>query len=840
MESKRIAVKPSISMNPARSSMLINQIKNLFNGDQFGLMALNLQGKVLYVNDLASVLIGKSSKQLENHYLWTTSKRLSMEHKRQFIRARKFFKLAKDGVAQQFSWLETHYKKPVLALNILMYRTELQKKPIIIAKFNNILQTKTIEWVLWSLANLSKHGEIITIINEIIKLTNKVFSSDYAMACLIDSQKNARSISFYHRSRKKKEIEFSLTHSPLEQILIKKSICNLKNIEKHFQKKHLIKKMNANFCLIGPIINSQNQVIGLISVLSKKDIKSSKLNNTLFRLFLERVNWEIEKLLSQQQLQFFASIVEHSPNPVLTLLTSGEVIFANNKGKEVLTNWMKKYTILPDCIIQAAYQVQETKEVITTEVDAGNKSYLFTISWNDNFKQIVIYGANISQIKTAEQDIVNMARYDALTQVANRQYFEKKLSETLEEHAYKPNKLGILLIDLDDFKTINDTLGHPIGDQLLKAVTKRMMRCLREDDFLARLGGDEFIIILNNTTSHSAKLIAEKILNVLARPYQFGDYQLKITASIGIGIYPEAGTTINELLKNTDIAMYQAKNEGKNSYMQFSMALNNISYNKDEDMRGELHHAISKNEFFIVYQPQFDIKTNKTIGVEAFLHWLHPKHGSILPVEFFPLAEQTGYIQEINQWLIHNTLKDFTLFLKCNPELKLSINVTIYQLNDSQFLKILLTQLAKFKLKEEQIIIDISETYLSTFFKKIAKNIKKFNKSGIKTCIDNFGSPLVSIPKLLALPIDYLKLDPQLLIGIEKKLKQRMLLRGIIKLAKELKIIVIQKGVETQEQHKIIKSIGYRNAQGYFYCKPLAANQIKGYLCNYSVHNTSS
>lgn len=297
--------------------------------------------------------------------------------------------------------------------------------------------------------------------------------------------------------------------------------------------------MNINTYLAGPITNPQDEVIGIMTILCKRKVEFDTLNNTLFGLFLSRINSEIERLINLRKLEFLASIPQQNPNPIIRILLNGDVVFTNDEGKIILNYWIKLFKGLPVELLKEAQRIQKSNQSTRIEMEIEDKIYLFTLVWIDEFKQINIYGTDITQLKNTQNAMLNLTRRDTLTQIANRQYFEEKLIEKIYEHHLKEKSLALLLIDLDNFKIVNDTLGHPTGDKLLMAVTNRMTRCLRANDFIARLGGDEFIVLLDQCNTDTAVKVAEKIINVLGKPFQFDDYHMTITASIGIAIYPE-------------------------------------------------------------------------------------------------------------------------------------------------------------------------------------------------------------------------------------------------------------------------------------------------------------
>lgn len=817
---------PPIHLIPTQHN---DSIENLLRDAKDGILLFNAEGIIIGVNDYAAQLFATSPKKMLEQPLWQFFKLNSFSQRRQWIKARKSIKNGQIS-SEQLHWTEYADKKPILAFNLVLNPILIDKTSLFYARITDRLPEKTTEWVLWSLAKIIHHDDIIAIIDAILELVSEVFEADEVSVSLIDNKQTVHTLSYFQQGKKKENIQYSLFNSPCEEVYEKKSILTFNKVQNTFPKDDFLKTNDLNSYWGGPLLNAENRVVGLFSILTKRKLKITAQRDALFRLFLGRINLEIERLISQRKLQFLASIPEQDPSPIIRILPSGEVVFANTQGKHLIQFWLNQYSSLPKNILAEATKASKNKKPVRLEMEVDNKIYLFNLIWIPDFKQINIYGTDISQLKSTQEDMISMARFDALTHIANRQYFEEYLQQKIQDHLLEGKEFALLLIDLDDFKIINDTLGHPIGDMVLKAATKRMARCLRKDDFLARLGGDEFIVVLNNSNTNSTVLVAQKMNNVLSRSFQFGEYRLKITASIGIAFYPRDGLIMSELLKHSDVAMYQAKREGKNSFAIFSKNLHRVQDKRNEVIRKELKQAASKNQLYVDYQPFYDVHTNKVIGIEALLRWMHPKQGLILPNEFISIAEQTGSIHLISQWLIEQSLKDFSLVHGLNKTTKLSINVSLSQLNDARFLDTFCDALAQYNISRDRIILDISERILSPHFQQLTKNLRKIHNLGLNIGLDNFGSPQVSLPKLLALPIDYIKLDQILLLGTEKSTKHRLLLKGIIQLAKELYLNVIQKGIENEGQNDTVKMIGGQYAQGYYYCKPLKIAELEEFL----------
>ncbi|KTD79240.1 EAL domain-containing protein [Legionella waltersii] len=803
------------------------------------IIVFDTQGKVIAINPKGTSLFNLSENRIIGHYIWELIELKSFNIKRQLVQAIHHFAIANQGLAQQFLWIESKQKKPIRAYDVVVNKSEIENTPVIFAKITDVLPNKMTEWVLWRLNKISNLHETNNVIDEVLKLVSDTFAADYASVSLVDNQKIAHTVSYYKSGKKMDNIHFSLNDSPCDKVILSKSICHFQDVQTLFPQDKLLKKMRINTYLAGPITNSNQEVIGLMTILTKRPMELDSLNNTIFGLLLNRINSEIERLMNLRKLEFLASIPQQNPNPLIRILSSGEIIYANEEGQKIVNYWKSKCSGLPEAILKQIPQVEELTNPINIEIEANDRFYLFSLNWVSEFKQINLYGTDITQLKYTEQDMINLARFDALTQIANRQYFEETLSEEIYEHNLKGHGFALLLIDLDNFKTINDTLGHPIGDKLLKAATKRMVRCIRNTDFIARLGGDEFIVIVHQANVKIASQVADKIINALSRNFQFGEYNMKISASIGIALYPEAGLSGTDLLKNADIAMYQSKKTGKNRFFVFSKSLQDLEDKRKEILKKEIKKATASHQLYIDYQPQFDLKTNSVIGIEALVRWDHPKEGLIPPGEFITIAEQTGCLHTISKWLIDRTFQDFVMLLETYPKLTLTINVSLSQLSDPRFIEGLQNKMLSHDIKEDQLILDVSERILAPHFKQISRNLKKIQHIGINLSLDNFNTPQISLHKLLTLPLDYLKIDQQMLVGIEKYPKYRTLLEGIINLGKNLGLKVIQKGVETKEQHQIICDLGCQFAQGYFYCKPVNQERLVDFLRSVSSKRVS-
>jgi diguanylate cyclase (GGDEF)-like protein len=392
--------------------------------------------------------------------------------------------------------------------------------------------------------------------------------------------------------------------------------------------------------------------------------------------------------------------------------------------------------------------------------------------------------------------------------------------------------LALLLIDLDQFKEVNDTLGHDKGDLLLKDVTRRIDDCLPEGAILARLGGDEFTIILSEECElDNINLIARKIIAVLAAPFQLGMEKVFISASIGIALYPEAGLEMEALLRHADQAMYAAKNAGRNRYAYFSRSMQDAAQSRLR-LTNDLRSALAEDQFEVYYQPIVDMATGKIHKAEALIRWDHPTRGMVSPVEFIPLAEASGLILEIGEWVFKEALGEIQrLAEKGHTSFKISVNVSPMQFRNDDNLNVRwLSHLATAGLAAQSMVIEITEGLLLDLTPEVKDKLLAFGDAGIQVALDDFGTGYSSLAYLKKFDIDYLKIDRAFVKNIETDVEERALCDAIIVMAHKLGLKVIAEGVETVAQRDFLYAAGCDFAQGYLFSKPVPAAEFEALL----------
>ena len=452
-------------------------------------------------------------------------------------------------------------------------------------------------------------------------------------------------------------------------------------------------------------------------------------------------------------------------------------------------------------------------------------------TWDENGKLTGHRGTarDITAIKRSEARISYLATRDPLTELPNRLLFNDRLEQGIINARRNGEKLAVLFIDLDRFKNINDSLGHHIGDQLLKEVSRQMADCIRKGDTLSRLGGDEFVVTLEGLgNADDAAQVARKILAALRKPIRIGGHLLNTTCSMGISIFPNDADDGRELMKNADTAMYHAKEIGRNNFQFFSPEMNVRAVERHQ-LETELRRALENDEFVLHYQPQADLRTGALIGMEALIRWQHPERGLVPPVSFIPVAEESGLIELIGQWALRTACEQNRRWhLEGLPPLRVAVNISARQFGDSRgFADVVASLLNSTGLDPSYLELEITESML---LKNVAENVKvlqKLGELGARIAVDDFGTGYSSLAYLKQLPIDTLKIDRTFVSDIETDADDAAIIQAIIAMAHGLDLRVIAEGVETEGQLAALRRLGCDEYQGYLLAKPLPAAEFR-------------
>jgi PAS domain S-box/diguanylate cyclase (GGDEF) domain len=459
--------------------------------------------------------------------------------------------------------------------------------------------------------------------------------------------------------------------------------------------------------------------------------------------------------------------------------------------------------------------------------------------WNSDGKAIRLAGSftDISEQKFIENKLNILAYYDTLTELPNRVLFEMKVNDLINEKNESNTKFALIYMDLDNFKHINDTLGHISGDLFLKYISNILKCQLKAPDFAARLSGDEFAIIFKSINDKND--VIDKIqvlLKYLRKPWMLDNQEFFISFSIGIAMYPEHGDNLSLLLKNSDIAMYCVKKNMKDHYCFYSDEIQEKNL-KQIRMVNELRHAIDNEEFALVYQPIINLNSGKLIGVESLVRWIHPIKGVISPMEFIPLAEETGLIHEIGKWVLKTALFQKKSWEEQGyPHIKMSVNISGKRVTNNDLINEVRELILKTNLKCDEIQLEVTETAVMEDINASTRVLKELRDMGVKIALDDFGTGYSSLTYLERLPIDIVKLDRNFIKGISNVAQSNVIVESVIKLTHDLNLGIVAEGIETKDQLEFLKLNNCDYGQGYLFSKPVTSEEIEKLLLSNQVY----
>ncbi len=482
------------------------------------------------------------------------------------------------------------------------------------------------------------------------------------------------------------------------------------------------------------------------------------------------------------------------------------------------------------------------------EQTAASRQYMRTYLWRASAASLLLIlvvavlgrlSAQLAQSRrrAVEEQIAHAARveylayHDGLTALPNRSLFSKLLEQSIHQANRYDRQLAVLFLDLDRFKQINDTLGHVAGDQLLQEIAARLKTCLRDSDTVARLGGDEFVVLLPQLEEQAyAASVAQKILAAVARPFTLIGQEFRITASIGISLHPQDGLDEQSLTKNADIAMYQAKEEGKNNYQFYSETLNANSLER-LTLESGLRHALERSEFQLHYQAKRDIRTGRITGVEALLRWQHPDLGTIAPMQFIPVAEETGLIVPIGRWVLATACRQNMAWQELGlPRVIVAVNLTARQFADDRLLSDLAEILAATGMDARLLELEIAESLLMRDVERSLRTLGGLRDLGVRIAIDDFGIGYSSLSTLKRFPLDTIKIDRSFIRDMESIAEDKALTEAIIAMGRTLSMTVVAQGVETKEQADFLRMNACDEFQGFYLNRPAPAERIASLL----------
>ncbi|MEJ2398151.1 MAG: EAL domain-containing protein, partial [Gammaproteobacteria bacterium] len=433
------------------------------------------------------------------------------------------------------------------------------------------------------------------------------------------------------------------------------------------------------------------------------------------------------------------------------------------------------------------------------------------------------------QEREHSQELLDQARHDSLTGLANRAGAEELLDYKIQEYAKSNRHFSIIFFDLDRFKDINDSLGHGIGDQLLIEVSKRTRSVLRKEDILARIGGDEFLIILSGGLEEASTASAKRIIEAFEAPFIVARQRLKMSCSMGIAIYPEHGTDRVTLLKHADTAMYEAKRQGRSGYAWYEWALG-ARLQQRITMEARMRDALAQQQYRLHYQPIVDLRSGDLIGIEALLRWLDAEGQSHSPEDFIPVAEETGLILPLGEWVLREACKQAKQWLDQGFELGISVNLSTRQFLDPDLPVKVESVIREYQLPPSRLELEITEGAAMLDPESSLEVLTTLKQIGVKIAIDDFGTGYSSLSYLKRIPADTIKIDKSFVDGVASESDDHAIVYSIIALAKSLDKHIIAEGIETREQKEALEEAGCHWGQGYLFSRPLPVDECEAML----------
>ncbi|MDR3390119.1 MAG: EAL domain-containing protein [Sulfuriferula sp.] len=577
-----------------------------------------------------------------------------------------------------------------------------------------------------------------------------------------------------------------------------------------------------------------------------------KIENVLAKRRLERENRAINLQLKESE-RWYRYMVNSSPDFIYTLDADGFCTFCNDRvqsllgysKEEVIGKHFSSFIYAEDAEA-AQYVIRERRageraiSNLEIRIPHGSEEALLTLEFNSfgiydetdggaTQRYLGTYGVakDVTERKKAAELIMYQAYHDLLTGLANRKLFKDHLELAIAQARRYKHTLALMFLDLDRFKVVNDTLGHVVGDHLLIEVAARLKNCLREGDTLARQGGDEFTLLLPQIDSkESATRTADKIIKAFGVPFNIDGHELYVPMSIGIALYPENGDNIDTLIKNADIAMYDSKAKGRNRYQLYSASMN-VSFDARFSLEVQMHKALERDEFQVVYQPQINIITGKISGMEVLVRWVSPLLGYLPPLEFIPLAEETGLIIPISEFVLRSAFGQAKLWKQTGllPE-RIAVNISSRHLEQDDFVDFIRQLLDEYELIGSMFEMEITESMLLNDGDHIIEKLRMISDMGIKIALDDFGTGYSSLSYLKKFPINTIKIDQSFMPGFAGDANNESIITAICTMAQGMNLNLIAEGVEDVDQYRLLHALQCNEAQGFLFSKPLSSHDI--------------
>ena len=667
---------------------------------------------------------------------------------------------------------------------------------------------------------------------------------------LSPDQQHCHSLAYVVNGQVAENIQYPLKNTPCSNVYCDQITVIEHDVQKQFSEDRLLSELKVNSYIGVPLKNSSGAVIGILCALFKRGLEHKDHLQALFLMAAELIASHMEHIAGQRRILLANTIIETITEGIAVCDNQRNIVLINSAFERITGYSDSELLNQPIGILRSDYHPETFYEQIwdsssrqgcwSGEVWAARKGGQLLPLWLTNnpirnnrgdIEHYVVLISDITDRKTAESQIQYQANYDAVTQLPNRNLLLSRLTEAIQFSQRHQNHCAVLFLDLDLFKAINDSLGHQAGDQLLRLVAKRLKSHLRENDTIARLGGDEFTVIITDICSHKdAELVADKLLTQLAIPFQLEHHPVSVTGSIGIALYPNDGDNADDLLSHADQAMYSAKSKGKNCFSFFTVAMQQHAERRLL-LKHQLQEALANREISVAYQPIINMQNGCIEKFEALARW--QRDGKLIsPVEFIPVAEEFGMVPDIGRQVLEKSCQLLRQLRASGfDSLQFAINRSAREFPrpgepEPDWLEVLESH----QLPPSAICFEVTESTLAPDNLDQKRYFNKLKTAGAQIAIDDFGTGYSSLSYLRKFPVDILKIDRSFIAEFTNREDDLTLVSTIIAMAQSLGLKVVAEGVENQQQLDKLMQLGCNYAQGFYFSKPLKAEQVQSYL----------
>ena len=636
--------------------------------------------------------------------------------------------------------------------------------------------------------------------------------------------------------------DYLLDGTPSAQLLTQRQYVVERDVAGRYPDAPVLRELGAQGYVGQQLCNADGEPLGLIFVLFREPLHQAGFITSMLQIFAARAAAEIQRQQAEARIRYQASLLDKAQDAIVVRDLAHRILFWN-QGAERLYGWTRLQALGqsaqallyddPAVFARATHTALEKGEWVgeITQHNRHGDTLDMEAHWtripgeDGQPPSILEINTDISARKASEREVQRLAFYDALTGLPNRMLLMDRMQQALASAERQRQGGALLFIDLDNFKTLNDTLGHDMGDLLLQHVAQRLGSCVRSIDTVARLGGDEFVVMIEQLSSEPAELaraaraVGEKILQLLSAPYLLAGYQYRSTPSIGIAPFDHGRTSVGELLKQADLAMYQAKTAGRSTLRFFDPDMQ-AAVTQRATLEGDLRAAFAKDEFLLQYQPQSD-RSGRVVGVEALVRWQHPQRGLVAPAEFIGLAEETGLILPLGRWVLNQACKLLARW-QGDPylaQLTMAVNVSSLQFRDTNFVEDVLRVLAVNGAPANRLKLELTESLLVENMEATIATMEALCAHGVGFALDDFGTGYSSLTYLKRMPLTQLKIDRSFVRDLLTDPNDAAIIHTIIALSRSLGLEVIAEGVESIEQRDMLARAGCHFYQGYL-CSP--------------------